>query len=125
MSPRKCFLCGKGTKLSVTLHKFPKDKPTRLRWLKICNLNANDDVCNIKICSDHFTTELIIVVHNLQEILMKHYYVLRQAHLQLEVQISKFLTLNINRYLEKENLKNQGMQVTSIVHSIKIVDIQI
>ena len=53
------FLC----KMNITCKiknydfRFPRDKPTRALWYKVCKLFAFDDVSNLRICWMHFTSK--------------------------------------------------------------------
>ncbi|KAL1516476.1 hypothetical protein ABEB36_000385 [Hypothenemus hampei] len=58
MSTRRCILCKKKQcDTANSYYSFPKDVILQSKWKRICNLEDNIVVNNLKICSDHFDTD--------------------------------------------------------------------
>ncbi|XP_032669918.1 uncharacterized protein LOC116843559 [Odontomachus brunneus] len=59
MSTRRCYLCEKkaDANKNISLHRFPKERQLRSKWLNVCKLSEADDVSKVYICSWHFKDE--------------------------------------------------------------------
>ncbi|KAK4884633.1 hypothetical protein RN001_000904 [Aquatica leii] len=53
---KKCLICGSffDRNLGVSFHRFPKDRPTKLKWIRICKVSEKSINSSSCVCSRHF-----------------------------------------------------------------------
>ncbi|XP_060522362.1 THAP domain-containing protein 2-like [Cylas formicarius] len=111
----------------ITFHRFPKSIVMRKKWVHLCSRNANSNIANGIICSEHFLPEDF--KRDLRNELLglplkkrlKEHAVPSQKLFEIESKKSRFAVKQVDSVLNK---KKASIVSNFLIEKIVIVDIQ-